>query len=243
MCANPPTTLDDRRRALVRCPRARAMAARIAHRFSHGRGPDDYEDYLGAAVSGLAEAAARFDFALPLTRSTLEESYCGFAYVYALNAVVDLRRQEQAASRHMQEYVARLRREGLDADEPCVTDEDRATAGRLRLRPETVSRERRRIACGDARPVGGFVPIDGLAPSAEDEAMGHLRDAAVRAAIDALPRPLRDVMALRCEGYGRTEIAEQLGLGEWRAKDLLTEGFTLLRVALSEYAAPPDEAL
>lgn len=236
MCANPSDTptLDDRRRALVRCPRARAMAARIAHRFSNGRGPDDYEDYLGAAVSGLAEAAARFDFSLPLSAPTLEATYCGYAYVWALNAVVDLRRQEQAAPCHLQDYVARLLRQGSDPCEPGVTEGDERLACQIQMRPESVAHQRRHIAAGMARPCSSDAPPGGLAPSAEESAMASLRDRAVRNAVAGLSRELRPVLSLYLEGFTRVEIAEQMGLPERRVKAHLAEGFETLRERLAD---------
>jgi len=256
--ASPPATLDVRRQRLVLCRPARAMARRIAARFSRGRCPEDRQDYQMAALSGLIEAAALFDFNHPLTRATLEESFCGFAYAYGLRAVTELASQGSSASTHLREYVSRLRRMGHDPADPRITDRDEALARQVQMRPDTVSRKRREIAAGlhvvrhvplmdsdeddgDAEEAGredrAELPSDApSAPSAEETAISDLRDAAVRDAIAALPRELRSVMTLRCEGWNRCEIAEQMGLPYWRVCDLASEGFARLRTALADYA-------
>lgn len=254
MCAHPPATvtLDDRRRYLVECARARAMARRIATRFGRGRCLEDRQDYHQAALAGLAEAASRFDFDHPLTCSTLESTFCAFSYVYALNSVLGLCRQEHAAPRHMQTYVASLRRRGLDPADDRITPDDERTAAMLGMRADSVSRQRRLISERHDRQLSLDQSEDGEAggrdeddrdplwidnligsASAEDAAMDSLRDGAVRNAIAGLSRELRPVLTLYCEGFTRPEIAEQMGLPERRVKACLAEGFAILRERLA----------
>lgn len=230
--------------ALVLCLPARAMVWRLARRFASGRSPEQAEDFEMAGTSGLIQAAALFDLSRPLTRPTLEETFAAYARAYAVREMSRLCHQEQDASSHMQDYVARLKRGGLDADDPAITEEDAALAARLGMRPDSVSRQRRAIASGRTRPQSLHPDPshhepecrEDPAPSAEEQAMDAIRDADVRNAVAALPHDLHLAVHLRMEGHTRGEIAGRLSTTENHVKFLLAAGYARLRESLAAYA-------
>ncbi|HEV2753652.1 MAG TPA: sigma-70 family RNA polymerase sigma factor [Solirubrobacteraceae bacterium] len=198
-------------------------------------------DLIQEGILGLIRASEKFDHRRGFKFST----YATFWIREAIQRALDTRsrtiripihvgQRERRIERAHRDLLARLGRE--------PTDEELADAAALEIGQVREAREAARVVTSLDRPVGGdesagelgaLLPAD--APTPADEVDITLREDAVRAALERLPAPERELVALRF-GIGTDdpttlqEAGRRLGLSPSRLR-------TLERRALEHLAA------
>ena len=198
-------------------------------------------DLIQEGILGLIRASEKFDHRRGFKFST----YATFWIREAIQRALDTRsrtiripihvgQRERRIERAHRELFARLGRE--------PTDQELAGAAELEVGQVREAREAARVVTSLDRPVGGdesagelgaLLPAD--APTPAEEVDIALREDAVRAALERLPGPERELVALRF-GIGTDdpttlqEAARRLGLSPSRLR-------TLERRALEHLAA------
>jgi RNA polymerase sigma factor for flagellar operon FliA len=223
---NPISQPSPRKEVIERClPLVKSIAARV--RLASGlRAP--FDDLYAAGVTGLLEAAERFDPSRGIAFTT-------FAYYRIRGAILDSQRNER---RHPKAASAAAVPLSPDVLELRIAANDNAVA-----RPEQEDTSTPSWAFASTAPIQ-LVPFDVLdsmedetAPHPDEEVERKWRSDRVRAALATLPDLERRVLELHYyEDESFAGISAQLGMCKPWAFRLHARALRMLRDALGEAA-------
>lgn len=215
---------------LNQLPQARLLAKRLHRRCPHNILLEDLES---AGITGLIEAADRFDCARGVKFKTIAEHRIRGAMLNYLRSLDPLPRAVRRFVREREAAVALLERQGCNMPTEVQIAQ---TMG--------ISVERYKGLAQAAQLAESFMiePEEAVCPCAGPTPFDQMLLLEIANAINALPQRQRSIMLALSEGFSLTEIASRMQITIGHASYLKKQAVVRIRAAFGIAQPPLDPA-